>query len=263
MLRPVGTPTTIPPSPPHHMVETINEALVKTLPATSSARIGPRLGWATKRGLDTAVALTALCLLLPLLLFIALLIWASDGHAPIFRHVRLGRHGRPFGCLKFRSMVPDGDAVLAAHLAAHPDARAEWAATHKLTRDPRVTALGQVLRKSSLDELPQLWNIVRGDMSLVGPRPLLPAYLPLYSPRQARRHLVRPGLTGWAQVNGRNAIAWEEKFELDNWYVDNQSFWLDLRILARTAGRVLGRRGIAAAGEATMPAFRGSERVGE
>jgi lipopolysaccharide/colanic/teichoic acid biosynthesis glycosyltransferase len=139
------------------------------------------------------------------------------------------------------------------------------------TRDPatgqllpdaqRLSRLGRWLRATSLDELPQLWNIVRGDMSLVGPRPLLPQYLPLYSPRQARRHLVRPGLTGWAQVNGRNAISWEEKFELDNWYVDHQSFALDLRILWRTAGRVLGRRGIAAAGEATMPAFRGSEQL--
>ena len=122
----------------------------------------------------------------------------------------------------------------------------------------RLPRLGRWLRATSLDELPQLWNVLRGDLSLVGPRPLLPQYLPLYSPAQARRHAVRPGLTGWAQVNGRNAIAWEKKFELDVWYVDNLSLALDLRILWRTAGRVLGARGVAAPGEATMPAFTGS-----
>ena len=243
MLRPVGTPTSIPPSSPHHMVETINEALVKTLPATSPARIGPRLGWATKRGLDTAVALTALCLLLPLLLFIALLIWASDGHAPIFRHVRLGRHGRPFGCLKFRSMVPDGDAVLAAHLAAHPDARAEWAATHKLTRDPRVTALGQVLRKSSLDELPQLWNVLRGEMSLVGPRPIVQAEVARYGTAFATCFSVPPGLTGLWQVSGRSDTTYAERVALDLDYADRWSLRRDLAIMLRTVPAVLRQRG--------------------
>ena len=122
----------------------------------------------------------------------------------------------------------------------------------------RLTRLGRFLRSTSLDELPELWNVLRGDMSLVGPRPLLVEYLPLYTPEQARRHEVRPGITGWAQVNGRNALSWEEKFALDVWYVDNQSLWLDLKILWLTVWRVLKRDGISADGEATMPRFRGS-----
>jgi exopolysaccharide production protein ExoY len=225
------------------MVETINEALVKTLPATSPARLGLRLGWATKRSLDTAVALTALCLLLPLLLFIALLIWASDGHAPIYRHVRLGRHGRPFGCLKFRSMVPDGDAVLAAHLAVRPDARAEWEATRKLTRDPRVTSLGQVLRKSSLDELPQLWNVLRGEMSLVGPRPIVQAEVARYGTAFATCFSVPPGLTGLWQVSGRSDTTYAERVALDLDYAGRWSLRRDLAIMLRTVPAVLRQRG--------------------
>ena len=195
-----------------------------------------------KRLLDLTVALPLAVLTLPLLVLGAGLAAWQNGGSWLFRQARPGLGGRLFTLFKLQTMTSACDLATGQLL---PDAQ-------------RLPQLGRWLRATSLDELPQFWNIVRGDMSLVGPRPLLPQYLPLYSPRQARRHLVRPGLTGWAQVNGRNAISWEEKFELDNWYVDHQSFWLDLRILWRTAGRVLGRRGIAAAGEATMPAFRGS-----
>ncbi|MCJ2094654.1 sugar transferase [Methylobacterium sp. J-072] len=243
MLRPVGTPTSITPSSPHHMVETINEALVKTLPTASPARIGLRLGWTTKRGLDTAVALTALCLLLPLLLLIAVLIWASDGRAPIFRHVRLGRHGRPFGCLKFRSMVPDADVILAGYLAAHPQARVEWEATHKLTRDPRVTTLGQVLRKTSLDELPQLWNVLRGEMSLVGPRPIVQGEVVRYGAAFAACFSVPPGLTGLWQVSGRSDTTYAERVALDLDYASRWSLRRDLAIMLRTVPAVLRQRG--------------------
>ncbi|WP_238200410.1 sugar transferase, partial [Methylobacterium tardum] len=135
------------------------------LPEAPFVARGLRLDWAAKRGLDVSVAVTALFLLLPLLLLIAAIVWAGDGKAPIFRHMRIGRDGRRFGCLKFRSMVTDGEAVLAAHLASSPQARAEWAETHKLSDDPRITAIGHVLRKTSLDELPQLWNVLRGEMS--------------------------------------------------------------------------------------------------
>jgi len=243
MLRPVGTPTSITPSSPHHMVETINEALVNTLPVASPVRFRLRLGWTTKRALDTAVALTALCLLLPLLLFIALLIWGSDGRAPIFRHMRLGRHGRPFGCLKFRSMVPDGDTILAGHLAAHPDARAEWEATHKLTRDPRVTTLGQVLRKTSLDELPQLWNVLRGEMSLVGPRPIVQGEVARYGTAFAACFSVPPGLTGLWQVSGRSDTTYAERVALDLDYASRWSLRRDFAILLRTLPAVLRQRG--------------------
>jgi lipopolysaccharide/colanic/teichoic acid biosynthesis glycosyltransferase len=163
--------------------------------------------------------------------------------APIlFRQRRPGLHGAPFEMVKFRTMR---DAVDAGGQAL-PDSE-------------RLTRLGRFMRASSLDELPELWNVLKGDMSLVGPRPLLIEYLPLYSSEQARRHDVRPGVTGWAQVNGRNAISWDEKFALDVWYVDNRSLWLDLRIIGLTLRKVLRREGISAAGEATMPKFRGSK----
>ena len=202
----------------------------------------PPSAYPGKRLLDLAVAVPLLVLTLPLLVLGAGLAAGQNRGSWLFRQLRPGLHGRLFTLLKLQTMTSARDPATGQLL---PDAQ-------------RLPRLGHWLRATSLDELPQLWNIVRGDMSLVGPRPLLPQYLPLYSPRQARRHLVRPGLTGWAQVNGRNAISWEAKFELDNWYVDHQSLALDLRILWRTAGRVLGRRGIAAAGEATMPAFRGN-----
>ncbi len=194
-----------------------------------------------KRLLDLALAGPLLLLTLPLLLAAAALAAAQNRGRWLFRQARPGWHGRLFTLYKLQTMTEARDA--AGQLL--PDAE-------------RLPLPGRWLRATSLDELPQLWNIVRGDLSLVGPRPLLPAYLPLYSPAQARRHAVRPGLTGWAQVNGRNAISWEEKFVLDVWYVDNLSLKLDLTILWRTAERVLRGRDITAPGQATTTAFRGS-----
>ena len=185
-------------------------------------------------------ALGLLALALPLLVLVWL-VRRRLGSPVFFRQVRPGLHGQPFEMIKFRTMTsergPDGQLL--------PDA-------------VRLTPFGRFLRATSLDELPELWNVLKGDMSLVGPRPLLMEYLPLYTPEQARRHEVRPGITGWAQVNGRNAISWEDKFKLDVWYVDNQSLWLDIKILWLTVKKVLVRDGISAAGEATMPKFTGS-----
>lgn len=191
-----------------------------------------------KRWLDVALALALLPLALPLLAAGALLAAAQNRGPWLFRQARPGRHGRLFTLYKLQTMTDAAGQPL-------PDAA-------------RLPRLGRWLRAASLDELPQLWNVLRGDLSLVGPRPLLPQYLPLYSPAQARRHLVRPGLTGWAQVHGRNAIGWEEKFALDVWYVDHLTLALDLKILGRTAGRVLSGAGVAAPGQATVEAFRGS-----
>lgn len=188
-----------------------------------------------KRLLDLALTLPGLLLLSPLLLLTALAVRLALGPGVLFRQQRPGLRGRPFNILKFRSMRSGQGS----------DAE-------------RLTPFGRFLRSTSLDELPELLNVLRGDMSLVGPRPLLMDYLPRYSPQQARRHEVRPGITGWAQINGRNALSWEEKFALDVWYVDNRSLWLDLRILARTLLCVLRRQGISAAGEATMPEFLGT-----
>ncbi len=197
-----------------------------------------------KRAFDVAVAaLMLLALLLPIGL-IALLVRWRLGSPVLFCQLRPGRDGRPFEMMKFRTMT---DAC---------DAQGEL-----LPDELRLTRFGRFLRASSLDELPELVNVLRGDMSLVGPRPLLMEYLPLYSAEQARRHAVRPGLTGWAQVNGRNALSWEEKFALDCWYVDHQSFWLDLRILLLTVKKVLVREGISAEGDVTMPRFTGSSRT--
>lgn len=194
-----------------------------------------------KRGFDFIVSFVAIVLLAPVLLGIALAVRVLLGHPVLFRQVRPGKDGSPFVLLKFRTMKDLRD----------PDGRL-------LPDDRRMTKFGSFLRQSSLDELPELLNVCRGEMSLVGPRPLLMEYLPLYSSEQARRHEVRPGLTGWAQVHGRNSIAWEEKFELDVWYVDNRTLWLDLRILWLTIGRVLGREGVNSEGAATMPKFTGS-----
>ena len=193
-----------------------------------------------KRLFDVALLLPLLPLL-PLTLVAAALATVQNRGTWLFRQVRPGWHGRLFTLYKLQTMTNARDA--AGQLL--PDAQ-------------RLPALGRWLRATSLDELPQLWNVLRGDLSLVGPRPLLPEYLPLYSPAQARRHEVRPGLTGWAQVNGRNALSWEEKFAFDVWYVDHLSWRLDLAILWRTAGRVLRGSGVAAAGQATTTAFRGS-----
>ena len=196
-----------------------------------------------KRVLDIAGALAGLLLLSPVFLGITLAIRRRMGPPALFSQLRAGLGGRPFRLYKFRSMTDarDGDGSLL------PDA-------------DRLTPLGLFLRRTSLDELPQLWNVLRGAMSLVGPRPLLPEYVPLYDERQRKRLSVRPGITGWAQINGRNALTWEEKFELDVWYVEHRTFWLDLKILAATAWKVLRREGIAAPGEATMPPFRGTVR---
>lgn len=204
---------------------------------------GHRLPMAiVKRALDMGVALAGLCVSAPLLAVVAVAIRVTMGRPVCFRQERPGRGGRPFRIVKFRTMrdtQPGEDPLMSDAI--------------------RLTALGGWLRRTSLDELPTLWNVLSGDMSLVGPRPLLMRYLSRYSAEQARRHEVKPGLTGWAQVNGRNAISWEEKFQYDVWYVDHQSLLLDLRILARTALKVLKREGISAEDHATMPEFMGAE----
>lgn len=194
-----------------------------------------------KRLFDIVVSACALLVLALPLLVVVWMVRRKLGSPVFFTQVRPGMHGKPFKMVKFRSMTsergPDGELL--------PDA-------------VRLTSFGRFLRATSLDELPELWNVLKGDMSLVGPRPLLMEYLPLYSPEQARRHEVRPGITGWAQVNGRNAISWEDKFKLDTWYVDNRSFWLDIKILWLTVKKVVVREGISAAGEATMSKFTGT-----
>ena len=194
-----------------------------------------------KRSFDLLLSLLALVILSPLLLVLAILIRKKIGAPIFFRQIRPGRDGLPFELVKFRTML---------------DARS---ADGELLQDSaRLTRFGSMLRSTSLDELPELWNVLKGEMSLVGPRPLLMEYLDLYSPEQFRRHDVRPGITGWAQVNGRNALSWEDKFALDVWYVDNQSFWLDAKILLMTLMKVFGREGISHQGHATMEPFRGN-----
>lgn len=193
-----------------------------------------------KRLFDIVACLAALILFTPVMLIVAWKIRNKLGAPVFFRQIRPGLDGKPFEMVKFRTMrnAIDNEGNLL------PDAE-------------RMVPFGNFLRSSSLDELPELWNVLRGDMSLVGPRPLLMEYLPLYSSEQYRRHEVRPGVTGWAQINGRNALSWEEKFKLDVWYVDNRSFWLDLKILFLTIKKVLRRDGISAEGEATMAKFTG------
>ncbi len=195
----------------------------------------------TKRLIDVVVAGAGLVVLSPVLAVVGVLVRRRLGSPVLFRQTRPGLHGRPFTMLKFRTMTDARDAGG----ALLPDAE-------------RLPPFGQFLRSTSLDELPELWNVLRGDMSLVGPRPLLTRYLPLYSARQARRHEVRPGITGLAQVSGRNTLGWDERFELDVWYVENRSLALDLRILSRTIARVVRRDGVSAEGHATMPPFEGS-----
>jgi sugar transferase EpsL len=197
-----------------------------------------------KRSCDFLAALVLLTVLAPLLGLVALAVRITMGSPILFRQTRPGLRGRPFVLLKFRTMSDSRDAD--GQLL--PDAQ-------------RLTPLGLLLRKTSFDELPQLWNVLLGQMSLVGPRPLLMQYLDRYTPEQARRHEVRPGITGWAQVNGRNALTWERKFELDVWYVDHWSVWLDLRILWLTVMKVVKREGISQAGEATMEEFLGSQQL--
>lgn len=199
-----------------------------------------------KRFLDIIIASIALILLSPLYAFVAYKVKKNLGSPVLFRQVRPGLHGKPFEMIKFRTMK---DAV---------DEQG-----NPLPDSERLTPFGQMLRSTSLDEMPELWNVIKGDMSIVGPRPLLMEYLPLYSPEQAKRHDVRPGMTGHAQVNGRNAIGWEEKFKLDTWYVENQSIWLDFKIMFKTVHKVLAKDDISAEGEATMTRFTGSQNKDE
>lgn len=194
-----------------------------------------------KRLFDLLAALFILAMLSPLILLVALFARLALGSPVLFKQRRPGLHGKPFYFYKFRTMTDDRDN-----------------AGNLLSDELRLTVFGRVLRRCSLDEMPQFINVVKGDMSLVGPRPLLMEYLPLYAPEQARRHAVRPGITGWAQVNGRNAVSWEDRFKLDVWYVDHQSFWLDLKILWLTVIKVLRSEGISKEGWATMPKFTGS-----
>lgn len=198
-----------------------------------------------KRLFDIVASFCALLLLSPIIAIVAWKIRKNLGSPVLFRQTRPGLHGKPFEMVKFRTMKDATDAqgnIL-------PDAE-------------RMTPFGDKLRNSSLDELPELWNVLKGEMSLVGPRPLLMQYLPLYSKEQARRHEVRPGVTGWAQINGRNAISWEKKFKLDVWYVDNHSFWLDFKILLLTVKKVFVKEGISADGHVTIAPFTGQEQQG-
>lgn len=195
-----------------------------------------------KRFFDIAASSTALVLLFPMLIFLSWQVRRELGSPVLFQQLRPGLNGKPFKMIKFRTMRDAQDAN-----------------GNPLPDSERMTPFGSFLRSTSLDELPELWNVLKGDMSLVGPRPLLMEYLPLYSTEQYRRHEVRPGVTGWAQINGRNALSWEEKFKLDVWYVDNRSFWLDLKIIFLTVKKVVVRDGISAEGEVTMSKFTGSK----
>jgi len=195
-----------------------------------------------KRLIDITASSAALVALSPILAVTAYKVKKNLGSPVLFKQTRPGLNGKPFEMIKFRTMKDATDKQ-----------------GNLLPDSERLTPFGQKLRSTSLDELPELWNVLKGDMSLVGPRPLLMEYLPLYNSEQARRHNVRPGVTGYAQVNGRNAISWEEKFKLDTWYVDNQSLWLDIKILVKTVKQVLIKEGVSAAGEATMSKFTGNE----
>lgn len=195
-----------------------------------------------KRLFDISAATAAIIVLSPVYAITAYKVKKNLGSPVLFSQTRPGLHGKPFEMIKFRSMKAATDT-----------------AGNELPDSERLTSFGQALRNTSLDELPGLWNVFKGDMSLVGPRPLLMEYLPLYNKSQKRRHLVRPGITGYAQVNGRNAIGWDKKFELDTWYVDNQSLWLDIKILFKTVKKVIMKDGISADGEATMSKFTGSK----
>lgn len=194
-----------------------------------------------KRLFDIIIASTAFIILLPLYAFIAYKVKKNLGSPVLFRQVRPGLHGKPFEMIKFRTMKDALDAN-----------------GNPLPDSERLTSFGKMLRSTSLDEMPELWNVIKGDMSIVGPRPLLMEYLPLYNKEQAKRHDVRPGMTGHAQVNGRNAISWEQKFKLDTWYVDNRSLWLDFKIMLKTVKKVIAKDDISEAGEATMTKFTGT-----
>jgi len=196
-----------------------------------------------KRIMDVIGSCAGLIALAPVIIFLTIIVRAKHGSPVYFRQVRPGMQGKPFEMIKFRTMTDKRDSKGTL-----------------LCDSQRLTRLGSFLRSTSLDELPELWNVLKGDMSLVGPRPLLMEYLPLYTERQARRNQVRPGVTGWAQINGRNTLSWEEKFELDVWYVENRSIWLDIKILFLTVWKVFKRDGISQEGEATMSRFEGSSK---
>ncbi|SUU07361.1 sugar transferase [Acinetobacter haemolyticus] len=195
-----------------------------------------------KRLLDIIIASIALILLSPLYAFVAYKVKKNLGSPVLFRQVRPGLHGKPFEMIKFRTMTDERDAQ-----------------GNLLPNEQRLPKFGKMLRATSLDEMPELWNVIKGDMSIVGPRPLLMDYLPLYNEEQAKRHNVRPGMTGYAQVNGRNSISWEEKFKLDTWYVENQSIWLDFKIMFQTVKKVLVKEGINQSEEVTMTRFTGNK----
>jgi lipopolysaccharide/colanic/teichoic acid biosynthesis glycosyltransferase len=197
--------------------------------------------YAGKRIFDIVGSSVALVLTSPLMILVAALVRAKMGSPVLYRQQRAGFQGKPFLLFKFRTMK----------ISHHPDGTIP-------SDEERITGLGRFLRSSSLDELPELWNVLRGEMSLVGPRPLLMEYLERYNPEQIKRHDVKPGITGWAQIHGRNALTWEEKFQLDVWYVHNWNLYLDLKILCRTILKILKKEGISAEGHATMPEFRGS-----
>ncbi|WP_180061665.1 MULTISPECIES: sugar transferase [unclassified Acinetobacter] len=195
-----------------------------------------------KRVLDIVIASVALVLLSPLYFYVAYRVRKNLGSPVLFRQVRPGLHGKPFEMIKFRTMTDERDAE-----------------GNLLPNEQRLPKFGKMLRATSLDEMPELWNVIKGDMSIVGPRPLLMDYLPLYNKEQAKRHNVRPGMTGYAQVNGRNSISWEEKFKLDTWYVENQSIWLDFKIMFQTVKKVLVKEGINQSEEVTMTRFTGNK----
>ncbi|TDB02879.1 sugar transferase [Halomonas marinisediminis] len=196
-----------------------------------------------KRGFDVFASLFGLLILSPLMMVVAVIIRVRLGSPVLFRQARPGLNGKPFEMIKFRTMRDTYDEN-----------------GNPLPDSERITPFGRFLRSTSLDELPELWNVLKGDMSVVGPRPLRMEYLPLYNAHQTRRHEVRPGVTGWAQVNGRNSISWEEKFDLDIWYVDNHTFFLDIKIILATIRKVLSREGISSSKEVPMPKFEGSHR---
>ena len=196
-----------------------------------------------KRVLDIIIASVALVLLSPLYFYVAYKVRKNLGSPVLFRQVRPGLHGKPFEMIKFRTMTDERDTE-----------------GNLLPNEQRLPKFGKMLRATSLDEMPELWNVIKGDMSIVGPRPLLMDYLPLYNKEQAKRHNVRPGMTGYAQVNGRNSISWEEKFKLDTWYVENQSIWLDFKIMFQTVRKVLVKEGINQSEEVTMTRFIGNKK---
>ena len=209
-------------------------------------RVSRAVRAANKRALDLAIAVPALIFLTPLLIVVALLVRTKLGAPVLFRQERPGLHGKPFTLYKFRTMTDERDVD-----------------GELLPNERRMTRFGKLLRSTSLDELPELINVLRGEMSLVGSRPLLMDYLSLYTPEQMRRHEVKPGITGWAQVNGRNNLSWEEKFALDVWYVEHYNVWLDIKILFTTAQKVVKREGISPEGQVTMPRFTGSVHASE